>query len=101
MRAWERAQAGPDPWREIHPAQEYKAPDLSKTPVEPQENLLQFIAQYNPYISEWKRDLLHMVHSHDLTIGEEDLPTEIKETEISVGEILSVARTLNEFISNG
>ena len=63
MRAWERAQAGPDPWREIHPAQEYKAPDLSKTPVEPQENLLQFIAQYNPYISEWKRDLLHIVDS--------------------------------------
>ena len=63
MRAWERAQAAPDPWREIHPAQEYKAPDLSKTPVEPQENLLQFIAQCNPYLSEWKRDLLHIVDS--------------------------------------
>jgi stage V sporulation protein R len=61
MRAWERAQAAPDPWREIHPPQEYKAPNLSKTPVEPQEDILQFIAQYNPYLPEWKRDILHIV----------------------------------------
>lgn len=59
--AWERAQRTPDPWREIHPPQQYIAPDLSKTPIEPQENLLQFIAKYNPYLSEWKKDILQIV----------------------------------------
>jgi stage V sporulation protein R len=61
QRAWERAQPQPDPWREIHPAHEYVQPDLSKTPAEPQENLLQFIAQYNPYLPEWKRDIIEIV----------------------------------------
>jgi stage V sporulation protein R len=60
-RAWERAQPPTDPWRDIHPAPEYVAPNLSKTPVEPVENLLQFIAQYNPYLPEWKRDILLIV----------------------------------------
>ena len=60
-RAWERAQPTPDPWRDIHPPQQYEAPNLSKTPVEPVENLLQFIAQYNPYLPEWKRDILQIV----------------------------------------
>lgn len=60
-RAWERAQPKPDPWREIHPAQEYVAPNLSKNPVEPQENVLDFIAKYNPYLPEWKRDVLMIV----------------------------------------
>jgi stage V sporulation protein R len=61
LRAWERSQPAPDPWRDIHPAPEYVQPDLSRTPVEPQENLLQFIAQYNPYLPEWKRDILEIV----------------------------------------
>jgi stage V sporulation protein R len=64
IRAWERAQPAPDPWRDIHPAKEYVQPDLSKTPVEPQENLLQFIAKYNPYLPEWKRDILEIVDKH-------------------------------------
>jgi len=61
IRAWERAQPAADPWRDIHPAHEYKAPDLAKTPAEPVENLLEFIAEYNPYLPEWKRDILHIV----------------------------------------
>ncbi|MFN4895708.1 MAG: SpoVR family protein [Pseudomonadota bacterium] len=61
QRAWERSQPGEDPWREIHPAPEYVQPDLSRTPVEPQENLLQFIGQYNPYLPEWKRDIIEIV----------------------------------------
>jgi hypothetical protein len=72
-----------------------------KTPYELRLELLHMAHSILQGNADMKRDLLHMVHSHDLTIGEEDLPTEIKETEISVGEILSVARTLNEFISNG
>jgi len=61
QRAWERAQPQVDPWREIHPAPEYIPPDLTKRPVEPQENLLDFIAHYNPYLPEWKRDILLIV----------------------------------------
>lgn len=61
VRAWERAQPAPDPWRDIHPAPEYVAPNLTKTPAEPQENLLQFIAAYNPYLPEWKQDILQIV----------------------------------------
>jgi stage V sporulation protein R len=61
IRAWERAQPAPDPWREIHPEREYVQPDLSKTPAEPQENLLQFISRYNPYLPDWKRDIIEIV----------------------------------------
>ena len=61
VRAWERAQPAADPWREIHPKQEYQAPNLSKIPAEPDENILQFIAKYNPYLPEWKRDVIGIV----------------------------------------
>ncbi|MCB0309954.1 MAG: SpoVR family protein [Bdellovibrionales bacterium] len=61
MRKWEAAQTPYDPYRIIHPKAEYKAPDLQKIPLEPEENLLDFIADYNPYLPEWKRDLLRIV----------------------------------------
>ena len=60
-RAWERAQPQPDPYREIHPKQEYHPPNLDKLPLEPEENILAFIAAHNPYLPEWKRDLLRIV----------------------------------------
>ncbi len=58
---WERAQPPEDPWRTIHQAQEYITPDLSKVPLEPDEDILLFIAAHNPYLPEWKRDLLRIV----------------------------------------
>lgn len=61
MRAWERAQEPEDPYRNIHPKREYVAPELSKIPLEPDEDILLFIADYNPYLPEWKRDLLRIV----------------------------------------
>lgn len=61
MRKWENAQAPEDPHWEIHPKKEYQAPDLQKVPLEPVEDLLSFIAQYNPYLPEWKRDILRIV----------------------------------------
>ena len=61
QRKWEAAQEPEDPWREIHPKHEYVAPELDKTPVEPVEDLLSFIAAYNPYLPEWKRDVLRIV----------------------------------------
>lgn len=50
-----------DPWWEIHPKKSYTVPDLNKVPLEPEENLLAFIAEHNPYLPDWKRDLLRIV----------------------------------------
>lgn len=61
IRKWENAQAPRDPNWEIHPKKEYAAPDLQKVPLEPVEDLLSFIAEYNPYLPEWKRDCLRIV----------------------------------------
>lgn len=72
-----------------------------KTPYELRMELLHMAYQILQGNADMKRDLLHMAHSHDLTVGEEDLPSEIEQTKINVEEILTVARTLNEFISNG
>lgn len=61
MRKWEQAQAPEDPYRNIHPAKQYVAPNLSKVPLEPDEDILSFIANYNPYLPEWQRDILRIV----------------------------------------
>lgn len=61
LRKWENSQTTDDPYWEIHPKKEYTAPDLGKVPAEPDENILEFVANYNPYLSEWKRDLLRIV----------------------------------------
>lgn len=61
LRKWEQAQDVPDPYWEIHPKRLYQAPDLNKLPLEPVEDILSFIADNNPYLPEWKRDLLHIV----------------------------------------
>lgn len=60
-RKWQAAQPVVDEFYDINPQQEYKAPDLSKNPVEPDPNLLLFIAENNPFLAEWQRDLLHIV----------------------------------------
>lgn len=61
QRALERAQGHDDPHWEIHPKKEYVAPELNKLPLEPDENLLQFIVRYNPYLAEWQRDIISIV----------------------------------------
>lgn len=61
QRAWEQAQPKKDEWAEIHPKQEFVPPNLDRFPIEPEENLLEFIAKYNPYLPEWKRDLINIV----------------------------------------
>ena len=60
-RAWEASQPAEDPYRAIHPKKEYTAPNLTKTPLEPEEDILSFIADYNPYMPEWKKDILRLV----------------------------------------
>ena len=61
IRKWEAAQEPEDPYRNIHPKKEYVAPELNKVPLEPEEDILSFVAEYNPYLPEWKRDLLRLV----------------------------------------
>jgi stage V sporulation protein R len=56
------AQPLADPYRAIHKPAEYQAPDLDHLPLEPEEDILLFVAEHNPYLAEWQKDLLHMVH---------------------------------------
>jgi stage V sporulation protein R len=57
------AEPAKDPFARIHKPKEYKEPDLSKSPLEPEDDVLLFIADHNPYLAEWQRDLLRIVHS--------------------------------------
>lgn len=61
QRAWQRAQLPEDPHRAIHPAQHFTPPNLDRFPLEPDPDILSFIAEYNPYLPEWQRDVLQMV----------------------------------------
>ncbi len=61
-RAEEAAAPAPDPYERIHRPVEHRTPDLNRLPLEPEEDLLLFIAEHNPYLSEWQRDLLQIVH---------------------------------------
>lgn len=59
----EAARPPRDLFERIHKPKEHKEPDLSKVPLEPEEDLLLFIADNNPYLAEWQRDLLRIVHA--------------------------------------
>lgn len=50
-----------DRYQDIHQRKEYVAPDLNKNPLEPDPNLLLFIAHNNPYLAEWQVDILQIV----------------------------------------
>ena len=41
-------------------------PDLHKIPLEPEENILLFIRDYNPRLTEWEKDILTIVHEEAL-----------------------------------
>jgi stage V sporulation protein R len=56
------AQPRPDPFRRIHRPVEYQAPDLRRVPASPEEDLLLFIRDHNPYLADWEQDLLTIVH---------------------------------------
>lgn len=61
-----RAVAGAEPpvdeYRKIHKRPEYVEPDLSRVPLEPDEDILLFIRDHQPRLSDWERDLLTIVH---------------------------------------
>lgn len=54
-----------DPFARAHKRPEYVEPDLKKVPLEPEEDILLFIRDYNPYLSEWEKDLLTIVHERE------------------------------------
>jgi stage V sporulation protein R len=60
-RLWEKSSPPDDPYRNIHPKRDFVAPNLDRVPLEPEEDILGFIAAFNPYLPEWKRDLLQIV----------------------------------------
>ena len=60
-RAVENAQPRSDPFRKIHARPERVEPDLRKVPTEPDEDVLLFIRDHNPYLADWEKDLLTIV----------------------------------------
>jgi stage V sporulation protein R len=57
-RAIDAAQPRPDPFKRLHRAPEFHEPEVHKLPLEPEEDLLLFVRDYNPYLAEWEKDLL-------------------------------------------
>ena len=60
-RAIEAAQPRYDPFKNLHARPEFHEPDLHKVPIEPDEDVLLFIRDHNPYLAEWEKDLLTIV----------------------------------------
>src|SRR5215470_17030758 len=61
-RAEETAQGQPDPFQKIHARKEVELPDFHKVPLEPDEDVLLFIRDHNPFLADWEKDLLTIVH---------------------------------------
>jgi stage V sporulation protein R len=51
-----------DPYAGIHRRPQVSEPDLTRVPLQPEEDLLLFIRDHQPYLSEWEKDLLTIVH---------------------------------------
>jgi stage V sporulation protein R len=65
QRLVEAAQPPADPFQAIHKRAAYTEPDVQRVPPEPEEDLLLFIRDHNPYLSEWEKDLLTIVHERE------------------------------------
>lgn len=52
-----------DPFRLLTPKQdEIAAIEIGKVPVSPEEDILLFIRDYNPFLADWEKNLLTIVH---------------------------------------
>ena len=60
-RAIEDAQPAVDPFHRLHARPEFKEPEVRKVPLEPDEDLLLFIRDHNPFLEPWEKDLLTIV----------------------------------------
>jgi len=52
----------PDPFQKIHRRAEVAEPDLRKVPPVPDEDLLLFVRDHNPFLEDWEKDILTIVH---------------------------------------
>jgi stage V sporulation protein R len=59
--AIEKSQGREDPFQKIHARQQPEEQDLHKIPLEPDEDLLLFIRDHNPFLADWEKDLLTIV----------------------------------------
>ncbi len=60
-RALESARPPDDPFKSIHASKPYVEPNIRKVPYEPEEDVLLFIRDNNPFLAEWEKDLLTIV----------------------------------------
>ncbi|MGD0073667.1 MAG: SpoVR family protein [Candidatus Binataceae bacterium] len=60
-RAIEAAQPKPDPYQKIHSRRPFVEPNVHKLPLIPEEDILLFVRDHNPFLSEWEKDLLTIV----------------------------------------
>ncbi len=60
-RAVETNQGQPDPFQKIHARKTIEEPDFHKVPLEPDEDVLLFIRDHNPFLADWEKDLLTIV----------------------------------------
>ena len=51
-----------DPFPLLHRRREYQEPDLRKVPPAPEEDVLLFVRDHNPFLADWEKDLLTIVH---------------------------------------
>ncbi|MFN8545596.1 MAG: SpoVR family protein [Candidatus Binatia bacterium] len=51
-----------DPFHRLHRRPEVELPDVRRTPPVPEEDLLLFIRDHNPFLDEWEKDILTIVH---------------------------------------
>jgi len=56
-----KAKPAEDPFATIHQKQAYEPPDLTRLPLEPEEDILLFIRDHNPYLEAWGKDLITIV----------------------------------------
>ncbi len=61
-RAMEAARPREDRYSQLEKRPEPTEPDLRKVPLEPEEDILLFIRDHSPYLEEWEKDLLTIVH---------------------------------------
>jgi len=60
-RRLEKAHGKEDPYAHIHPKKEFVQPELDKEPLEPEPNLLEYIAKNNNLLTSWQKDLISIV----------------------------------------
>jgi len=55
------AQPRQDPFHRLHSRPDFHEPDTNKVPLEPDDDVLLFIRDHNPFLAEWEKDLLTIV----------------------------------------